>query len=45
MFGDGIKADVINSYAASFGTVKKGSEIPEYVDKSIKKMKHIMLNA
>lgn len=41
LFGGKINADAINSYAASFGTVKLGMDIPEYVVNSIKKMKHI----
>lgn len=40
LFGLGLKCEV-NSYAASFGTVKIGSRLPEYVIDGIKKMRHI----
>lgn len=43
LFGDGFNADEINSYATSFGTVKKSMEMPEYVNRSIKSMKHILV--
>lgn len=41
LFGKGFKALQINSYAASFGTIKIDSEMPEYVSSAIKKMKYI----
>ena len=41
LFGNGFKATQINSYAASFGTIKPDMKIPEYVSSSIKKMKNI----
>lgn len=40
LFGGGIKGE-INSYAASFGTVKENDIIPTYVRESIKAMNHI----
>lgn len=36
MFGLGLNADKIISYAASFGTVKNGTKLPEYVETGIK---------
>ncbi|MBQ8541042.1 MAG: polysaccharide pyruvyl transferase family protein [Clostridia bacterium] len=41
LFGNGMKAKSVNAYAASFGTVKKGADHPEYVVNGIKKMAHI----
>lgn len=40
LFGIGFNAE-INSYAASFGTVKIDTVIPKYVENAIKKMKYI----
>ena len=40
LFGEGFNAE-INSYAASFGTIKVDAKIPKYVEKAIKKMNHI----
>ena len=40
-FGEGLNALDINSYAASFGTVKKDLIIPKYVRNNIKRMKNI----
>lgn len=40
LFGDGFNSE-IDSYAASFGTVKLNDHIPEYVSKSIQKMKYV----
>lgn len=40
LFGVGFNAE-INSYAASFGTVKADAEIPQYVEEAIRKMKYI----
>ena len=39
-FGEGFDC-VVNAYAASFGTIKKGDMHPAYVVKNIKKMRHI----
>lgn len=41
LFGLGFNAREINSYAASFGTVKLAEDFPEYVIEGIKKMEHI----
>lgn len=43
LFGKGIKSCEINSYAASFGTVKGNMEIPDYVGSSVKRMKNILV--
>lgn len=40
LFGVGIKGE-INSYAASFGTVKAGEDYPKYVVKGLNRMKYI----
>lgn len=40
LFGIGLNCEV-NAYAASFGTVKAGRKIPQYVIEGIKKMNHI----
>ncbi len=41
LFGDGINAQKVVSYAASFGTVKNIENAPDYVINSIKKMSNI----
>lgn len=41
LFGGGFNTDEVNSYAASFGTVKNDTPIPDYVLQNIKKMSHI----
>ena len=41
LLGNNIKADSISAYAASFGTIKKKSKYPQYVNDGIKKMKKI----
>lgn len=38
LFGLGINTDRLLSYAASFGTIKYGSKLPEYVKKSLKRI-------
>lgn len=43
LFGQQFEASEINSYAASFGTVRLDMEVPSYVQSSIKKMKHILV--
>lgn len=40
LFGVGFHAE-INSYAASFGTILRDTEIPQYVEQAIKRMKYI----
>ena len=40
LFGLGIKGE-INSYAASFGTIKVGDDYPEYIVNGLRRMKHI----
>lgn len=41
LFGIGLKSEKTVSYAASFGTVKMGMEVPEYVAEGLKKMAYI----
>ncbi|MBW7571088.1 polysaccharide pyruvyl transferase family protein [Succinivibrio faecicola] len=41
LFGGNINARSINSYAASFGTIKLGMDIPKYVLTLVDKMNHI----
>lgn len=41
LFGNGFHANNVISYAASFGTVKSGMEVPEYVINGLERMKEI----
>lgn len=41
LFGLGFNSKEVNSYAASFGTIKPGTALPNYVVDGIKRMKHI----
>ncbi len=41
LFGGGINAGEINSYAASFGTVALDAELPDYVISAIENMKYV----
>ncbi len=41
LFGNNFKANKIISYAASFGTIKRGANYPEYVVKGIENLAHI----
>lgn len=41
LFGVGLNAESIISYAASFGTVKPGQYVPEYVVQGLENMSHI----
>ncbi|QEN06974.1 polysaccharide pyruvyl transferase family protein [Oceanispirochaeta crateris] len=40
-FGIGLNTKEVISYAASFGSVKKGIQVPEYVINGLNKMKHV----
>lgn len=41
LFGNGFKADSINSYAASFGTAKENDKLPQYVLEGLSRMDNI----
>lgn len=41
LFGVGLNAERVISYAASFGTVKSGQQVPEYVKQGLENMSHI----
>ena len=41
LFGETFNVGEVNSYAASFGTVKLDTPVPDYVKEGIKKMRHI----